>query len=337
MALCSVLNLERIDLNMALLPVYAVDGGRVPASMLRMMAWVSTGGASGIVTPNDFKVRALATPGGAVSINAGGAVIPTRFGNSTKQQSYVVANDQAFNVNIPAAGAAGRTDYVILRVSDPQYSGQTPPDPLNALYCEVVTVASLPTNYPFIPLAKIVLPANTATITNAMITDLRQMANPRTKRELRVLNLPIGQVEKLTDNRAYPVGTTWPQQATDNWGPIDIPEWATRMKIIMTWASVRVPAGNATGHVWVQVGLTANPDKVITQATAYDTLGLTQYSRDTLINADEVAIPAALRGTAQRFYPRGSNMSANQGSAPQLEVVSTTAMVLEVEFMERPD
>ena len=224
---------------MALLPAYAIDGGRVPASMLRMLAWVSTGGASGIVAPGDFKVQALTTPGGAVSINAGGAVIPTRYGNSTAQQSYVVANDQAFNLSIPAAGAAGRTEYVILRISDPQYSGQVPADPENALYVEAVTVATLPTDYPYLALAKLVLPANTATVTNSMITDMRKLAMPRRHMEIEA-NYPTSEnlIEDL--GGAYEVlGEV----------TVSVPTWATHMRVKGDFASMGVRGGVVQGYV----------------------------------------------------------------------------------------
>ena len=320
---------------MALLPAYAVDGGTLPAQMLRMVAYNLSGGANGVATPDDLKVEALPTPGAAVTVAPGGALLRTRFTGASAQQTYAVMNDAALTVNVPATDSNGpRTDYLILKISDPDYDGQTPADPLTATYCSLERVGSLAgLAFPYVPLAKITLPASTSTVGAGHITDLREVANPRTKTEWRVLAIPSGEQETLTDTSGYPDGDTFPQAATDNWGPIDIPEWATRAKISMTWAGVILPAGSVTGHVWVQVGMTANPDKVSTRATAFDSPGATNASRATLIAADEIDIPDSMRGTGQRFYPFATLNSVSSDSArPRLSMSS--AMLLQVEFAE---
>ena len=310
---------------MALLPAFAIDGGRVPASMLRMVAWVATSGASGIVQPTDLRVRALTTPGGAVSVAPGGAVIATRYSNSTAQQSYMVANDQSFNVTIPAAGASGRTDYVILRINDPQYAGQARADPETALYCEGVTVASLPTTYPYVPLAKIVIPANTAAITNAMITDLRKVANPRKERHLFAYDLSAANADLLTTEE------TWPNVVHY----VDIPEWATRAHIVATYAQVLVPAGsNQQG--WLGARLSGGGTGVNSPTTRFDGSAPASRTRQTFVAAGDIYVPAQMRGYANGEVRTRATVSADDTDG-RLKLDAGSAVVVDIEFREAAD
>lgn len=307
---------------MALMPAYAIDGGRVPASMLRMVAWVATSGASGVVAPSDFKVQALTTPGGAVSINAGGAVIPTRYGNSTAQQSYVVANDQAFNLTITAAGAAGRTEYVILRISDPQYSGQTPPDPQNALYVEVVTVSSLPTTYPYLALARLVLPANAATITDAMITDMRNVAVPRRERDTVITNATDGQLHNLNFSsfNDYPNGTAL---------TVQIPSWASKAIVRADLLETIVATANSDGEMVLMLGgLPA-----YTTGRRYDEVytGNTFRTDHSIVAAFN--IPENMRGGS---YPLRIRARRKNGTGV-IRADGNTSVVWDIEYIEAAD
>ncbi len=76
---------------------------------------------------------------------------------------------------------------VILRIEDPQYEGTRNPavDPI--AYFQVISNVSssataIPDGRTGIPLARIDIPASTATITDAMIKDVRKVANPRRER-----------------------------------------------------------------------------------------------------------------------------------------------------------
>lgn len=302
---------------MALLPAFAIDGGRVPASMLRMFAWVATNGAEGVVTFDDFKVQALPTPGSNVSINAGGAVIPTRFGNATSQQSYIVANDQAFNLPIAAAGAAGRTEFVILRTMDPQYSGQVPSDPENALYCEVTTVSSLPNTYPYIPLARIVLPANTSTITNSMITDLRKLAMPRRQMEVG-FHYPTTWTE-ITSSTNQTIGSL----------TFNVPKWATHMKVKGDFASMAVQGGLIQGTL--TIGAFGQDAQVSTYKTESNGPGSTQ--RYSTVVGGTWAVPSASRGGTVTITFKGRLTGSWNGGVSGYDSGTTLAAL--VEFEER--
>lgn len=302
---------------MALLPAAFIDGGRVPASMLRMLSYVSTGGREGVVAPLDFKVQALPTPAGAVSINAGGAIIPTRFGNSTQQQSYAVANDQAFNLTITASGAGGRTDYVILRISDPQYSGQVPADPQNALYCEVVTVSALPTTYPYIALAKIVLPASTATVTNAMITDLRKLVQPRSERVTYDKNISASQD---LNGSAF---VDFPATAALS---VAVPSWATKAIIRCDLLETLVMTASSDGEMVLMLG----NQPAYSSARRYDEVygGSSARVDHTIIST--FTIPEALRGTNQSLRIRARRLNGTG----ILRSDANSQVFYDVEFIE---
>ena len=180
------------------------------------------------------------------------------------------------------------------------------------------------------------MPANTGTVTSGMITDLREVALPRRLSELRTYAFTAGKGASLSSTSAYPSGATWAPDAPEAWGEISIPAWATRCKIVMMWSGVSAPAGNAIGYMWVQVGLNSNPDRIITQATKYDTASSGGTTRQLFVAADEQFIPAELRGTGQKFYPR-ANVNAGIPSNAHVKLDSGSSMVLQVEFMERAD
>src|SRR5699024_3798674 len=125
------------------------------------------------------------------------------------------------------------------------------------------------------------------------ITDLRDVANPRKHPELRTYALLAGDSANLTTTTPYPGGQTWPTAVESAWGEIAIPSWATLAKVIMTWAGARTNGGTVFGHTWVQIGTNANPNNVKTQAVRYDFENSTEISREVLLAADMVRIPAA--------------------------------------------
>lgn len=318
--------------------VWAVDGARMPAAIARQETYRKTNGARGINLPGDLKVRALAVPGGAIRIDAGGATSPNDYIADHGGQSYGMLKETEGQLNVPATGSTGgATWYVVYRVQDPQYGDNLPvgadPATFEYDYFELVSsIANIP--YPHVVLAKITMPANTATITQAMITDLRKIANPQRWSEMFTYALTTGTEDQLNVTSNYPDGgETWPEATETAWGEIDIPEWATHMRIKMTWAQVRFPGGDAWGYAWVQVAPTVNADNFKTQAVTWDADNSTTPHRVTIIAADDKAIPTALRGTSQKIYPRATVNGGVVGGRPKLD--ATSAMILEVEFYSK--
>lgn len=319
---------------MALNPVpWAINGGKIDATDARRLAYNATAGATGVIRGNDFRVVASAPLGASVLVYSGSGAIATSYPLAAPSQSYIVSADTSTTVPVAPTTGAARTDYLIIKVTDPQYGGQAPSDPVNGPYVSFALVSSI-TNlaYPFMALAKIAQPANNGAVTQAMITPLRDMANPRRKRDVSTFALTNANAETQTVSSAN--GEIWPNAATAKWGSIAVPAWATQARVTCSWCQVKVPPGNVTGTLWVQLGADGAAGTQITQAVAYDTPGLTNNSRSTFMVGDTLNIPVALRGTSQPFRPKARWTAG--ASAGRLVLDGGSAVVLDFEFLESP-
>ena len=316
---------------MTLSPAWAVDGGRVPASVARMLAWAATNGSNGVVQATDLAVTALPVPGGAVNVAPGGALMVNRFGGRAQAQTYVTSNDATIQVTIPATSSTARTDYLILRVDDWHFdSSQQPENPLDATYCSLQRVTSLTgIAYPYVALAKITIPASTGTITPAMITDLRQVANPRTKRVLRPNALIWSEKETLTVSTAQ--GEYWPNKGGTQ--DVFIPEWATRVKIRADWLSILIPAGDVQGRLWVSFGdWDGKSWGKASQEFAFDNVAGSSPNRQNFAVVDEMPIPANLRGRSVHFQAWAKKVST---TGPVID--GNSGFILDLTFEEVAD
>ena len=314
-----------------------LEGVKHSAEVARMLAWSATNGASGIITPTDLRVRALNVPGGGVRIAPGGFVVESKYAGAS-QQSYMGRAPTETTIDIPATGSSGgATRYIVARINDPDYpgGGDIPADPNSATYALPVVVSSLSSSRTEIPLAKIKQPANTGTITQSMITDLREVANPRTLPVNRSRPLNLADVETLS--RTDPTGERFPDSGGGQ--NIDIPTWATRAIIETRWLQVNEPSGNAYGAIWVEYGpLDSGGDyrEYSTQRFLWNTGASNDSARNTWDVSDDVYIPKALRGTSQVFSMRGYLKEASSNAArPQMDQHS--GIVFKVTFLEAAD
>lgn len=314
-------------------PAFAVDGGSGPASMFRTQLYAATGGANGVITGTDLQVTALDVPSAAVNVSPGGALMVSRYSTTSSTQTYAAVNDATVPISIPSTGSgAGRTDYLILKIDDWHFdpSVSQPSDPVNATYCSLERVSSLNgLTYPYVALAQITIPASTTTITQAMITDLRQVANPRKERVLRVCGTTWSTQEQLTSTAAN--GQAWPNAGGEQ--DVFIPSWATNVKIVATWAGVRLPAGNCQARVWVSFG----PWNGTTWGTNSQDYGIDNVSsqsdtRTTIVAADSMPIPKNLRGTTTHFQLWGK-LYGKVGPICD----GWSGVTLDLEFEELPD
>jgi hypothetical protein len=192
-------------------------------------------------------VTAQPVPNNTVNVAPGGGLLLNRYPGGTGQ-SYTLRNGTGTPVTIaPTGSSGGRTDLVIARILDPQYEGNPPADPTNFQYDYPTVIQGVPAatktfkelglNYPAIQLAKVSLPASTGTVTAAMITDLRKVAQPRRERAMIVI-FPNGVWQSGTAQQMPTSGyNTWPMNISQR-PYVTIPEWATRCDIVATITGV---------------------------------------------------------------------------------------------------
>lgn len=236
--------------------VLAIEESGVTAAGLRLAGFHATQGGNGVSLPEDLKVTALPVPGPFVRVvrgPSGSAALRSRYA-SAQGQTYLTLMDASEDVPVPATGSgAGATRYLVQRVIDPQFEGQIP----KAEFALVpgapggVWPYNLGLSYPHIVLAKINQPASTATITAAMIEDIRELARPLQYREPLRIIYP-------TSN--YNIPTTgyfsWPIREEQR-PVLRVPPWATQLKVVAHFAGLEF-IGTSKTVAGIRSGFGAN-------------------------------------------------------------------------------
>ena len=326
---------------------YVVQSAKHQARLLRRQLQQSLGEGSGVSRPGDLKVTQLGAAGPGFLVAPGGVVIQSRDQDSTERESYGAINDQQIEVTgVPGTSSSGpRRDLVIVEITDPEMSSVTYPAPPNNEvgdgFCRITVIQGVPSgaktiddvtdvayaNVTGYALAAINWPTSTAAISDAMIEDLRVVQSPRKDFATRQYELVSGDgSQAITSTAVYPLGQTWPSQVESAWAQIQIPVWATRVRIVLTWSGVQIPSGAATGYVWVQVGENSNPDRRVLQARKWSN------DREGWRATGDIAVPASMRGKPQWFFPRATRLTGTNATAPVLDALS--GLDLLVEFYE---
>ncbi len=302
-------------------PPLMVNGATHSARVMRMMARNLARASQGVVEGDDLRVRQLVTPGDGVRVGDGAAIITGA--TSRSQGSYTLFNVGDTAVPIAATGSTPRNDLVILRVEDPEYEGTLDPTVDAIGHYEVIsgvsaTQTTAPSGYTAIPLARVNIPSNTATITDSMITDLRRIANPRRDRRLHT-SFPSS-LSKLTyqDGKWH----KWPTAAS--W-QIAIPPWATSAKAIVTIAGLRM----YDNDIWAKMQIALGGD--LGQDTIIDDNQGTPVRRQTVVIADNISISSGQRGTTQPLVLQTYMYKQETGN---LSVDAGTSIILDIEFSE---
>ncbi|MGW1625793.1 hypothetical protein [Streptomyces sp. NPDC002172] len=301
-------------------PPLLTHGGTHQARAFRMMIRDLSRGSQGVTEGDDLKVKQLSTPGAGVRVIDGSAVI---LGAYTSQGAYTQYNVGDASVAVAPTGATARSDLIVLRVEDPEYEGTRDPATDEIGYFYVVsnvsaTATTSPSGMTAVPLARVDLPANTAVITDSMITDLRQVANPRRDRKLYTSFPSTLSTLTYSDNKWH----TWPTAA--KW-TIPVPSWATTAKIVTTVAGLRLTRADVYAHMQQVFGTVQGQDTAIDDDQGSGT------RRNTIVIADSVTIPASLRGTSQSLYLQTYMSKAETGD---LSVDAATSIVADIEFTE---
>lgn len=351
---------------MAALVPWVIGGSKHSANLFRRTLQQWRGARSGVDRPGDFKVQALSVPGPGFRVAPGGGVAQSRDTAASARESYgPIIDSQLVVDSVPGTGSSGaRRDLVILEITDPGMQSVVYPAPSSPAGWQdgsnfvritvipnvdsLVPVAQRPVksldqitagqyaNVTGITLAAINWPASTATITNAMIEDLRVTSTEVLSVAQMTLDLVDGDRQTLSNSTAYPGGQTWPAAAETAWGEIPIPADATHVLIRMTWSQFAVK-GNANGSVWVQMGGYVHPDNQKTKARAFNSAAVSNDEQRQMVVAwGELKVPKSMRGTAQKFYPRGQ-VAPGVPAASYPWVDKYTGMGLELTFLQRAE
>jgi hypothetical protein len=292
---------------------WALDGATISSALARRAQYAAMSGGEGIINAADLKVSQLAVAGNGLLISAGNAAITNRY-QTDPNETYTVANPGTHTIlstEMPTSQPTAKSYLVLITIGDPEFSQVGHPwmtsdvlDPEEAadyVYVRpwLLEVAAgttsfdgLGLNYPALALARVDVPANTTTITNAMITDLRTMARPRSK-ELIVQTLGLtGDMRTETVAAWHPFGGSW---------SVSIPKWAT-VAYVTGWVESMIVEGTRGATADMRANLV---NCGITPVTRLDennyNASLGDWVRVAKNIGGPISIPAPYRGTSQTF------------------------------------
>lgn len=320
---------------------WAIDGATLNSALARTEAYAANSGSEGIIAKSDLKVQALATPGNGVTIAAGAALVLNRY-QSTPNQMYTVLNSGSHIVSsaeMPPSSASQQTYIVGIAIGDPEFSqsghpfmaATDPPAGEGATFKYVRPIVVLESSfnaraYPAIPLARLVVPANTTTIQNSMLTDLRKMSRPRTK--LEIAHVPGPATSNSLNGAGGVAGALerWPNIGVLQ---VEIPSWAVKAKVIgfiegakLTKSGLAVVRGYIEGT------------SLATSSTNLNDGPATGSDRRHFGFAGEIALTDEVRGTIRTFSVQGApNNDASKGA---YVADSVTSVAIQVYFEEQP-
>lgn len=251
-------------------PAFVDANARHDANVLRALGELVSEGQEGVRGPTHLAVKALGTPGGAVTVGPGVySVKNTAAGGSYENYIGKVLENEQVSVS-PTDSSGPRTDLVILRIENPYVAGTgtwaEPASPADGPYAHVrviegvaantQTVRSLNSTWTAITLARITRPASTGIVTQAHITDLRSMIDLTVERIVVINNPPATPppiaTEIWSESTPCQNAATIPSTQTGSWAyfplaadwQVPVPSWALGMDIhIITNPQV-------TGDVW---------------------------------------------------------------------------------------
>lgn len=319
------------------------------AESARNLAWNATQGRTGIARPSDLSVRAQSTPAASVRVNVGGGAIESTYAGAG-QQSYMVRSPSVTDVAVPANTSGSTvTRYIVVEIGDPQYKGAYPSDKVNGPYVFPKCVNSLNTGHPVLPLARIVMPPNTAAVTGSMIRDIREMLSPRREEVVfarpRILADNVNRQQYLTDKTVggeyFPGGGSSP-----NGFDYDIPSWATMMIVEADWMSLRYEGGKSSwGAFWMEYGNEFKADgwprqhdwEFATQEFAWDADEKSATYRNNWRLMDAVPVPTKLRGKNAQFVFKARIDASASALRNVIQADAGSGLGCRLTFIEKPE
>lgn len=315
---------------------WAINGALLGSSLARRAEFAALGGAAGVVQKDDLKVSQLDVPGIGVQIAPGVALVSNKY-QAIPNETYVASNPSVHIIpsdSMPASNPSAKSYILAVVVGDPDFSQVGHPwmpstgvpagqeNTFQYVRPTLIEVAAGATTlagaYPALPLARIDVPANTTTITNAMIVDLRKLARPRQEQQIFVS--PGGTWTDASPVR-IPSGSAYGDFGSGQFLPtVTVPSWATRAIIVASINGVKVDdtSVNVAGHVRTQLGGVVGPDTIydysigggairdnLQTAGSYDVTSIA--GQDVTIRVEGYQTAPASPTTSQRVSLRGGS------------------------------
>lgn len=322
---------------------WAIDGARLNSALARTEAYAAASGSQGIIQKSDLKVSPLDTPGNGLKIASGAGLILNNYLTNTDQM-YTITNDGAHTVDaslMPPSDASAQSYILAIVVGDAEFSqdghpfmlASDPPVGEEATFEYVrpvmipvadSSVKTLNVDYPALPLARIDIPALTTTITSGMITDLRELARPRT--QLAVSHNPGPGGPKYLNPLTH---ATWERFPDVGVVTVKIPPWAVKAKVMGFVEGMRLDkAGKGKLRPYIEgqslPGAVTNVDEFVPN---------TQDDRRAYNVGGEIDV-TSVAGTTKTFSVQGqANASDDKGF---LKTDDLTSVMLWVLFEEQP-
>lgn len=297
------------------------------AEVARTLAYMALGGSEGVGGGGDFKPTQLPVPGGSVRVMPGSAGILNRSPGALGQ-AYMGRSGEATDVAFSATGSGGgRSDLLVLRVDNPKYGGDVPADPVDGPYIALKVIPGVPAgtrreqelpgraNSSSVPILRLDIPASTGTYTDAMITDLRQIAVPKSIRQQDLT--PIGATSSITSATEI----VWPAPSQQ----VRIPDWANEITVKALLMGLLASGGSAGVEFRLRLGGTVF--SAVSGLTT-DTTGTERLDKAIPMR---VAIPEAMRGTTQTLVI----MAKKTGGAGSLQVNARTTVEFDTTLAEK--
>ena len=326
---------------------WAIDGALLGSSLARRAEYAAVGGAQGVVQKNDLKVTQLAVPGIGILIGAGVGLVKNEY-QTTPNETYVVSNPSTHTVpaiEMPAASSSARSFIVAVVVGDPDFSqtghpwmGSDDPPVGEEQSFEYVrpTLIQVPAgtteldvNYPALPLARIDIPANTTTIINSYITDLRHLARPQQSQEIFVS--PSGTWTNASP-RYIPAGNQYADWGPQEYAPqVKVPDWATRAIVVASVNGARLAdsTANVAGGVRTQLGTVSGP--AIEFDIPTNSAGAIRMNLQTAGKYDV----SGIAGTTVNLRVEGyEDTPASPSNAKRLALQKGSQLIFDVRFFE---
>lgn len=342
-------------------PWFVGGGAVVNEDIARMIPYFMFNKTEGVLGATDLEVKPLATPGGSVRISPGGFVILGR-GSGQFYEAYMGKNPEDHVIAVaPNNTASARSDLLIARIIDPYIAGSPwniPTDRANGPYIEPAivqgvpsttrTVRSLGNNWSAIDLARIDIPANTATITSGMIVSLRgrvsaappQVPPPSTPPPVQDVDIFIINPENEFFTLIPGPGTeqtlpTASQNIWRNWPAVSevvvpIPTWATTMDAQFTLWNTMVD-----DDVWGETRIEVGSGEAYSTSTVYDFNKSTGWERIQVIAGGRMAVPSSMRGKNKRFRVNARSLDVSSNHTGTLKVDRGSLIRLEITFKEQ--